>query len=411
MNNNNYIGNYNNNSNNNNNAKNINNVSNTSNTLNTNNTSNNLNNTNNSSNLILSFKKPHNKTILAMKNTINSYYSKNNNANNNTNNSTNNSNNNKANIPNNNNYNFNELFDELKEKISTITSHDNVEILNRGNSAILLAMASFTGSIFIPDQGAWRGFKQAGKVLNKELIQFSTDLGLIDIESLEDVFIENNIKDNKNKKKTSAIFLTSFAGYTAEQNIKEISKLAMDYGIAIVEDASGAINDPKGNLANGKYSDIIIVSTGSPKIINVGSGAIITAKSNNIFKENPFLTKTLKADIGTVAGINTEIDFAQESLKKALASSKYIKNNLNNISNVIHSNKRGINVIIKNNLNEFWNLKKELSVIGGSMITKCPSYDRVKEKAISIEIKNLDINCLNKDNLNNIIMILDKYNI
>jgi hypothetical protein len=43
------------------------------------------------------------------------------------------------------------------------------------------------------------------------------------------------------------------------------------------------------------------------------------------------------------------------------------------------------------------------------MITKCPNYNRLKEKAVAIEIKNLDISCLNKDNLNEIIEIIKKY--
>lgn len=364
-----------------------------------------------SNNLNLSFKKPHNDTILAIENVVKGVYSKND---------------------------TNNLLYELKEKASNITNHKNVEILNRGNSAIFLAMNYFNGPIFIPDQGVWRGFKQAGNALNKEIIQFNTNYGLINIETLENAFIANNINNTtninnitisnnstNNNKNNSAIFLTSFAGYAAEQNIKEISKLAKDYGVAIVEDASGAINDPKRNLANGKYSDIIIASTGSPKIINVGSGAIITAKDDFIFKENNFLTKILAANIVTVAGINTEIDFAKESLKKTLSASKYIKNNLgittisnnsncndygdSNSDNMFHSTKRGINVIIKNDLSNFWDLKKKLSINGGSMITKCPSYERVKEKAIAIEIKNLDINYLNKDNLDGIINILEKY--
>ena len=43
------------------------------------------------------------------------------------------------------------------------------------------------------------------------------------------------------------------------------------------------------------------------------------------------------------------------------------------------------------------------------MITKCPNYNRLKEKAVAIEIKNLDISCLEKDNLDEIIEIIKKY--
>ena len=43
------------------------------------------------------------------------------------------------------------------------------------------------------------------------------------------------------------------------------------------------------------------------------------------------------------------------------------------------------------------------------MITRCPNYNRVKEKAVAIEIKNLDISELEKDNLDRIIEVIKKH--
>ena len=40
-----------------------------------------------------------------------------------------------------------------------------------------------------------------------------------------------------------ALFITSFAGYMAEQPLKDIYKVCDDMGVVMVEDASGGIGD------------------------------------------------------------------------------------------------------------------------------------------------------------------------
>ena len=47
-----------------------------------------------------------------------------------------------------------------EEKLANITNHHYAKLVSSGNSAILSAMNSIDGSIIIPDQGAWNGFKQ-----------------------------------------------------------------------------------------------------------------------------------------------------------------------------------------------------------------------------------------------------------
>ena len=56
-----------------------------------------------------------------------------------------------------------------EEKLASITNHRYAKLVNSGNSAILAAMNSIDGAILIPDQGAWNGFKQIAKFLNKDL--------------------------------------------------------------------------------------------------------------------------------------------------------------------------------------------------------------------------------------------------
>jgi len=48
-----------------------------------------------------------------------------------------------------------------------------------------------------------------------------------------------------------------------------------------------------------------------------------------------------------------------------------------------------------------------LNVEGRSIITVCPRYDRVIMKAVCIEIKNLDMQCMENDTLKEIIQIID----
>ena len=75
---------------------------------------------------------------------------------------------------------------------------------------------------------------------------------------------------------------------------------------------------------------------------------------------------------------------------------------------VLYPGKRGLNVIIpdKDQKRLAYNLRNKFKVHGGGIVTVCPNYNRVKLKAVCIEIKNLDINCLTPANLNSIIDII-----
>ena len=303
-----------------------------------------------------------------------------------------------------------------EEKLANLSNHQYAKLVNSGNSAILSVMNSIDGVIFIPDQGAWNGFKQIANFLNKDLITVKTTQGLIELDLLEES-LENasndgllDIDDENNK---SALFLTSFAGYTAEQDFKEISDFVHKNNLMLVEDASGAITDSKRKLANGNYSDIIIGSTGSPKIVNVGDGGFITSNDNSLFDKSKLLLKTNKASNITACGIFNELDFANDSLNKTIDSCSYLKENIQDKTsfNVFHLDKRGINVIIESDdpKSLSYKLRQEFLLDSHGMITKCPNYNRIKEKAVAMEIKNLDISCLTDENLDGIVNTLKNF--
>ena len=278
------------------------------------------------------------------------------------------------------------------EKIRTLTSHDEAKVTSSGNNSIFIALSAVEGDIIIPDQGGWHGFKQIARFLNKNIITLKTDLGLINPKYMDDLDMSEG----------SALIFTSFAGYTAEQDTKAISKYCRDNGIITIEDASAGIGDKKQHLGNGKYSDIIIASTGSPKIINVGSGGFISTSSEEIFKRTSLPQKLSKTSQIVCSGICCELENVGEKLELSLNATDYVKNN---IPNTIHADKRGINVIIRHdNAKEIgWNLKRSLPIDKSGFITTCPNYNRIKQKAIAVELKNLDYGCLEKKHLDKII--------
>ena len=289
--------------------------------------------------------------------------------------------------------NVNDNFEEkCKNKIRDLTSPEFVKMTSSGNNSIFVALSAVEGDIIVPDQGGWHGFKQIAKFLDKNLITIKTDLGIINPNYLNDIDINDN----------SALIFTSFAGYCAEQDTKSITKYCRNNGITTIEDASAGIGDKKKLLGNGKYSDVILASTGSPKMINVGSGGFISTDNEEIFKNSSMPQKLSKTTEITCSGIYAELDNVKNNLELTLNATEHLKKH---ISNTIHAKRRGVNVIIPtDDAKEIsWNLKKALTIDKSGFITTCPNYNRVKQKAISIEIKNLDYGCLEKEYLDKII--------
>ena len=278
------------------------------------------------------------------------------------------------------------------DKIRDLTTKEHVRMTSSGNNSIFIALSAVEGDIIIPDQGGWHGFKQIAKHLNKNIITLKTDLGLIDTNHLDDLEISES----------SALIFTSFAGYAAEQDVKSICRYCKDNNILTIEDASAGIGDKENRL--GKNSDIILASTGSPKMINVGSGGFISTNDEEVFKKTALPQKLSKTSQMVCSGIDNELNQVKDNLEVSLNATDYVKKH---IPDSIHASKRGINVIIPNeNAKSIcWELKKSLATDKSGFITTCPNYNRVKQKAICVEIKNLDYQCLNKENLD---MIIDE---
>ena len=276
------------------------------------------------------------------------------------------------------------------EKIKKLTAKENVKITSSGNNSIFIALSSVEGDVIIPDQGGWHGFKQIAKFLNKNIVTLKTDLGLINIDYLDELELNDS----------SALIFTSFAGYCAEQDIKSVTEYCKNNNILTIEDASAGIGDNKNNL--GCKCDIILASTGSPKMINVGRGGFIATDNNEIFKKTAIPQKLSKTSQIICSGIDNEIDNVKKNLEVTLNATEHMKKH---IPDTIHSSKRGLNVIIPhdNAKSICWDLKKKLRTDKSGFITTCPNNNRVKQKAICLEIKNLDYTCLKEEYLDKII--------
>ncbi|MTK63848.1 MAG: cell wall biogenesis protein [Methanobacterium sp.] len=289
--------------------------------------------------------------------------------------------------------------------IGKLTQHDTVHILNCGNSAIMAVMSCFKNRVMIPDQGGWYGFRKMAEFFGREVVKVPTNLGLINLEKLDEAIKQTN---------PEALFLTSFAGYTAEQPLKEIYEICEENSTMLIEDASGGIGDPKGKLGNGNHAHVIVGSTGSPKTVNVGNGGFLSTNQSEISDTANYLIKILKADPVTCAGIASEAKNAGKIFKKTTAATKKLKENVSNFREVVHPSSRGLNIILpdKNQKVLGSKIRQKLNVHGGSIVGLCPNYNRIKTRAVCIELKNLDVKCLNPTNLNelsNTIRLADEY--
>nr|WP_319373235.1 DegT/DnrJ/EryC1/StrS family aminotransferase [uncultured Methanobacterium sp.] len=283
----------------------------------------------------------------------------------------------------------NEYKKNAEEAIKKTTGHEHARVLGSGNTTIMAAMSTMKGPVMIPDQGGWSGFKKIAEFYGLELVYLSTKMGVINLETL---------KEQVKLKSPESLFITSFAGYMAEQPVKGIYDICEDNGVILVEDASGSVGDPQKRLACGDHSHVLLASTGSPKMVNVGNGGFISTNDPEMFNKMGFILKALQGSPVTCAGLVEEIKRAPGNLVKTIKACEFTKKE---IESALHPEKRGINIAIPHDEPKSVArlLRNKLKVNGGGMITTCPRYDRINQPAICLEVKNLDIHCLKKENL------------
>ncbi len=266
------------------------------------------------------------------------------------------------------------LEERVTKKISKLTRHSHTVLTERGNSAIYLALAiakrvNPRPHVLIPDQGGWISFKNYPKNFNFNIQELETNHGLINTRKL------------RSKAKTaSALLITSFAGYFAEQPLKKISKICKETGCLLIEDASGAISDRK--LCNGKYSDVVVGSFEKSGPVNVGYGGFISLSNLKYLEAISDALSLFKVHNSIYKDVRGKLN--NKRLKALLAKAEQVKKDLKKFG-IIHADKRGINVIAKFD-------PKVIKYCHENCYhyTLCPNYTRINEKAICVELKRLE---------------------
>jgi hypothetical protein len=206
------------------------------------------------------------------------------------------------------------------------------------------------------------------------------DLGIVDTGALD---------ENLKKEKPGVLLLTSFAGYIAEQDIKEIGKICSENSVLLVEDASSAVGDKL--LAKGD-ADITVCSTGAPKILNVLSGGFISTDDKDIAGNWTRVASACKISPVTCAGIIEELKIAPDVFETLIRYSAIIKEEL---EGVVHADRRGISVGIEvNDPMAFAKRARKNGLITDrdqGFLTTCPRYERFNKNGIVVELKKLDV--------------------
>jgi hypothetical protein len=261
---------------------------------------------------------------------------------------------------------------EILAKLKQLTGKKHVQLTERGNKAIKIALDLANQlektTVLIPDQGGWLTYKKYPKKFNLEIKEVKTKQGLLDIKDLEKKADENSI-----------LLTCSMQGYFAIDNMDEIMKTASKKGCVVVNDVSGSIGTDSAKVGN-----LLIGSFGKWKPLNLEYGGFI-ATDDDEFYENfdaSYFDEHMYDDLKKKF---EELPKRLETFKKTRAQ---IMDDLQSF-NIIHKDKDGINVVVKFDDDEVKQRIIEYCKENKLEYTECPRYIRVNENAISIEVKRL----------------------
>lgn len=284
---------------------------------------------------------------------------------------------------------------ECKGVIKEMVGQKFVNPVASGNCAILAAVSAIDGKIMIPDQGGWRGFKDYPDLMGKEVCILETDLGVVNTDALDSELRKHN---------PGGLFLTSFAGYIAEQDIKEIAKICRENSVYLIEDTSGAIGDKI--LARGD-ADITICSTGAPKIVNVLSGGFVSTNHKEILDMSTRVASACRISPVICAGITEELKNAPDIVERLVKYSAILKEEL---EDVVHRDSRGVCAGFEtDDPKRFVKRARENGLVTDAnqgFLTACPRYDRFLKNGVVVELKKLDILNVTEEDIAKIAEIL-----
>lgn len=266
---------------------------------------------------------------------------------------------------------------QIIELLKKITNEIYIELTSRGNTAVFTSLycarkINPKKTVLIPDQGGWFTYKKYPKYLEFDIKEVKTDYGVIDLKDLE-----KKIKD------VCCLLYSNPAGYFAEQPVKEIYNICKGKCLVIL-DVSGSI----GLKDYSKSCDFMIGSFGEGKPVNLGYGGFTAVNNKELFDKPKEIFNLTVFEEKHYKGLLEKLRDLEKRYQYYNKINKKIKKELENY-NIIHKDKKGINVVGK-----FKDKAEKEKIIDYCKKHKypfriCPFYIRVKEKAISIEVKRL----------------------
>ncbi|MBI2112698.1 hypothetical protein HYT52_04145 [Candidatus Woesearchaeota archaeon] len=272
------------------------------------------------------------------------------------------------------------IIKQIKKLIKT----DFVEITPRGNSAITAALSIVQKNkiILIPEEGGWLHYPIAPKALGLGVEEVKCSDAVIDLSDLTKKF--SSSKDHNHNY--GAVLYQNPGGYFAEQPMKEIYNLCKKNNCLVILDVSGSIGT---KLCDPRYADILICSFGEWKLVEAKVGGFIACKDSKLWKQLVDVNIEKLEDKTAFAKIQQKLENLPQRIDYLNGLRKKILHDLSNY-NIIHKDDLGFVVVVK------FNKEKEKEEIvryckeNNLPFRECPRYIRLKQKAISIEVKQLE---------------------
>lgn len=258
------------------------------------------------------------------------------------------------------------VMEEVEELIKKLVGKKYVRLVDRGNTAIKIALkvgCSSGGDVIVPDQGGWITYLQYPKKLGLKMKMLETDAGVIDADGFGSM--------------NGCLLYTNMAGYFAEQNIDEIySKF----------DGNVILDICSLGLRKNWFADIIIGSFGRWKVVDAEYGGFIATDDVVVFDK--IMKVPVDFDEGKTGDIKEKLVDAKKRLKFLMGVADKIKKELSDFD-IIHRARKGINVVVRFSCDDEKQKILKYCKSNGYEYTLCPRYIRVNEDAISIEVKRV----------------------
>ncbi|MBU1111910.1 MAG: aminotransferase class I/II-fold pyridoxal phosphate-dependent enzyme [archaeon] len=271
------------------------------------------------------------------------------------------------------------------QSIGEKTKHYFVELVTKGNSAILLALTKLSlanpeSKIYGPKEGGWLTYPKYAKALGKEYITIETTDATLNLDDLQ-------AKLSAAPPKSIFIY-HSLGGYVAKQPIEQIYNICKERDCHVVMDACGSFGT---NLCDGNYADVMFGSFGRWKLVDLGRGAFISFKDQELYEQFKPLVSAFpfEGSDEDYEKLLHKLDSVEERINFLLDKRKEIIEFLDTFDIVHKTSKLGFVVIVK-----FKNETDRMRILKyctthSLEYTDCPREIRILDNAISIEVKRL----------------------